>query len=115
MTFNLNSSFASLLHQGATSVGNTIVGLNGEFSTGVWNTVGVTWKAGEDATLYVDGVSVGTVVSTSCPDLGEERQLLFGGYDSEDLTDNAFTGEMDDIVIVDRKLYAAGMARLHWS
>lgn len=114
-TFNLASSFSSLLHQGATTVGSNIVTLNGEFATGTWFTVGVTWKAGEAATLYVDGQSVGTVVATACPSIpGGERRLHFGGWDADNLSTDAFNGQMDDIVIVDRKLSADGMARLHW-
>lgn len=116
-TFNLASSFSSLLHQNATGTGNNFLALipGNEFATGTWFTVGVTWKAGENATLYVDGASVGTVASQACPSIpGGERRVHFGGWDADDLTDNALNGQMDDIVIVDRKLSADGMARLHW-
>lgn len=114
MSFNLASAFASVLHEGATTAGNTFNGLGSMPPINTWSTVGATWKAGEGATLYLDGASVGTVVATSNPDMGSERELLFGAFDPSNLSDNAFTGQMDDIVIVDRALSADGMARLHW-
>lgn len=110
----------SLLHEAFDVAGpsNTLNSLanNGAGTVNTWQTVGVTWKAGVGATLYFNGVAVaGDIGADIVPAIpGGERRLHFGGWDADNLSDNAFTGQMDDIVILDRALSADGMARLHW-
>ena len=106
----------SVIHEGpgADTVNTLVAGGAGTLNT--WETVGVTWKAGVGATLYRNGVQIaGDIVGPNvAKPLTGERRLHFGGWDADDLTSNAFTGQMDDIVILDRALSADGMARLHW-
>lgn len=105
----------SVLHEGAAAgTTNTLVS-GGEPALNTWHTVGCCWRAGETIPLYLNGVKLATEIDAALAPALTERQLNFGGWDVDNLANNAFTGQMDDIVIVDRKLSDAGMARLHWS
>ena len=115
-SFSLGGA-SSVFHEGfAADTVNTLVA-GGAGTVNTWQTVGVSWKAGVGATLYFNGAAIaGNIIGPLiCPVLPDgERRLHFGGWDADNLADNAFTGQMDDIVILDRALSADGMARLHW-
>lgn len=115
MSFNLASGLGSLLHEGLTASGEeSIESIDGQIGLDEWVTVGVTWKAGEAAVLYKDGMQLGTQTSADATPALTERRVLIGGFNNATPTDNAFDGLIDDVVIVNRKLNDAGMQRLHW-
>lgn len=107
---------SSVFHEGFQGAQVNTLAAGGAGTVNTWQTVGVTWKVGVGATLYYNGEAiVGDIGSDFTPAIpGGERRVHFGGWDADDLTSNAFTGQMDDIVILDRALSADGMARLHW-
>lgn len=78
----------------------TVISTSTYNSTG-WHRVVGTYD-GATVTLYVDGLSTGTPVSTSGAITNPSDSLVFGNYSASGTSGTAFAGGMDDIVVANR-------------
>ena len=112
-SLSLNGSFGSLIHEGLTAIGNKLVTvLGGEPALNTWHTVGCSYGAGA-GTLYFNGANEGSTGAGATPATLGDRGLCLAAFDPNNLGDNEFVGQMDDICIYSRTLSDAAFARFN--
>ena len=73
------------------------------YNKGVWHYAAVTYD-GSIVRLYVDGVQVGTHITTAIPDIGGNQPLRIGA--NSQANDRYFTGGIDEVRVWNRALTA---------
>jgi hypothetical protein len=81
---------------------------SGAISTGTWYNFIITWDADGDATLYLDGSSVGSLTSSAVSGTSDESRIGVQGT-----LDRHFDGSIDDPRLYNKTLTATEVSNLY--